>query len=230
MVRTENAAKPAVQASRSLSKYISNLDPVGASFDYGCGKLRYAESILYSSETLTVVDSEIQIARMQNIQKHKSSVREVARQSNRMIAVNTLEFSNSTQEFERGFCINVLSAIPFQSVRRQALALIRQKLHPSGSCLFVVQYRNSDFGRMSRLPNARPWLDGFLMDSRRGFSFYGLITPQHLINLVVEAGFHIGECHLDDGRVYLMAHSPGKPKSRLEVVRETGFATLEWPP
>jgi hypothetical protein len=71
---------------------------------------------------------------------------------------------------------------------------------------------------MSRLPNARPWLDGFLIDSLRGFSFYGLIRPQILSKLVAEAGFKVVDCHLDEGRVYLMAWSAEKPRIKLNVV------------
>lgn len=229
VLKTENAAKPAIQASRYLSSFISQLSPVHSSFDYGCGKLRYMAPILSASESLTVVDSEIQIGRTQSIFGKAASVREVARHSNRVRVANTVDFSNGDTEFDRGFCINVLSAVPFVLVRRQILALIRQKLKPGACCLFVVQYRNSEFGRMRRQPNARPWLDGFLMNSLRGLSFYGLIAPRHLRDLVVEAGFDVVECRLDEGRVYLTARSPRKPEVKMEVVSESGFA-VRWMP
>ena len=56
VIKTENAAKPDLQEFKALSDYISRLEPVGSSFDYGCGKLRYAEPILRSTGTLTVVE------------------------------------------------------------------------------------------------------------------------------------------------------------------------------
>lgn len=141
----------------------------------------------------------------------------------RIDRANSMEFSKSREEFDRGFCINVLSVIPFLSARRSVLNLIRQRLRPGGTCLFVVQYRNSDFGRMSKLPNARPWRDGFLIDSLRGFSFYGLISPQRLTALVVGSGFEVVDQDFDDGRMFLMARSPQKPLGEVEVVSETAF-------
>ncbi len=100
-VKTENAAKPAAQALQSLTNYISQLERVTSSFDCGYGKLRYVGPILSSSETLTVVDSEVQIARIQSVQESMISVRDVARRPNRIIAANTLEFSNGADDFER---------------------------------------------------------------------------------------------------------------------------------
>jgi SAM-dependent methyltransferase len=225
VIKSENAAKPGMQASRPLSEYISRLDDVASSFDYGCGKLRYAKSILKTTEMLTVVDSEIQIGRTQTIQGQSTNIRDVARRSNRMQAANVLEFSKDRQKFDRGFCINVLSVIPFYSARRDVVSLMRQKLRPGGTCLFVVQYRNSDFNRMGKLPNARPWRDGILIDSLRGFSFYGLISPKRLIVLVINAGFEVVDEHLDDGRVFLMARSPRRALTEIEVVSEMNFAT-----
>jgi hypothetical protein len=223
VIKTENAAKPSIQASQVLSAYIKRLDPVGASFDYGCGKLRYVDSILECTDFLTVVDSETQIARTQAIYGNLTSVREIAKTSNRMAVANVVEFSSQRGKFDRGFCINVLSVIPLYSVRRNVLSLIRQSLRPGGTCLFVVQYRNSDFGRMSRLPNARPWRDGFLIDSLRGFSFYGLISPRRLTALVLGCGFEVVDQYLDDGRVFLMARSPRMPQRELEVISELNF-------
>jgi len=223
IIKTENAAKPDVQASRALSDYISRLEPVRSSFDYGCGKLRYVKPILATTETLTVVDSEIQIGRTQTIHGNITSIKDVARRSNHLAAVNVMEFSHNQVEFDRGFCINVLSVIPFFSARRRALSLIRQRLCAGGTCLFVVQYRNSDFSRMRKLPNARPWRDGFLMDSFRGYSYYGLISPKKLTALIADAGFQVLDQTLDEGRVFLMARSPQKPLTEIEVVDETNF-------
>jgi hypothetical protein len=223
VIKTENAAKPDLHASKVLSRYISNLEHVTSSLDYGCGKLRYIKPILATTDTLTVVDSEIQIGRTQMIHGKKTSIRDVARQSNRLEAVNVMEFSNNRVKFDRAFCINVLSVIPFFSARCRVLNLIRQRLRSGGTCLFVVQYRNSDFGRMSRLPNTRPWRDGFLIDSLRGFSFYGLISPQRLTALVAGCGFEIVDQNLHDGRVFLMARSTQKSLMEIEVVSETNF-------
>lgn len=85
------------------------------------------------------------------------------------------------------------------------LEIIRSKLVRNGRCLFVVLYRNSDFTRMRELPNAKPWLDGFLINSLRGYSFYGLIRPEHLEALLKRAGFRICEAKLNEGSAYMWA-------------------------
>jgi len=125
-----------------------------------------------------------------------------------MTAHNTGEFGRLAAIFDRGFCVNVLSVIPFHAVRERALNLIRAKLRAGGTCLFVVQYRNSDFTRMSQMKNAKRWQDGYLINSRRGYSFYGLISPASLRVLVSGAGFEIIDCRINDGSAYLTARSP----------------------
>jgi hypothetical protein len=209
LIKTENAAKPEKQSSSYLCYLISNLDPVSCSFDYGCGKLRYKEVILRTTDTLALVDSAVQLARKQTICGESTTVRKMVQRSNRVSAYSTTEFARLPTTFDRGFCINVLSVIPFYAIRWRGLLLIRKKLRPAGTCLFVLQYRNSDFSRMRGMPNARPWRDGFLIDSLRGFSFYGLTSPDRLASIVLSAGFEIVERTLNEGSVYLLARSPG---------------------
>lgn len=205
-IRTENAAKPPSQPSNFLLNLIHDLERVEASFDYGCGKLRYEKAILGTTNTLAVIDSEIQISRNQTLYGKLDSIRNVYARSNRVHAYNDIEFKKATGKFQRGFCINVLSVIPSYRQRLRVLVTTRKKLHHSGECLFVVQYRNSDFNRMRNLPNARPWLDGFIVDSLRGHSFYGLITPQRLERSLKRAGFLIRETKLNEGSAYCWAH------------------------
>jgi len=77
VIKTENAAKPNSQGSRYLKALIANLEPVACSFDYGCGKLRYQEAILETTDTLALVDSEIQLARLQTIRGRQTSIRAI---------------------------------------------------------------------------------------------------------------------------------------------------------
>ena len=89
--------------------------------------------------------------------------------------------------------------------------------------MFVVMYRNSDFDRMRRMPNARPWRDGFLIESLRGFSFYALISPDQLCKFVLNAGFSIENRTLNEGSVYLVAKAPARRRaSRIRSVSEEG--------
>jgi hypothetical protein len=205
LVKSENAAKPASQSSAYLSEILKKLPRVQASFDFGCGKLRYANKILSSSDTLAVVDSEIQLSRRQTLRGVTTSIRDLVRKSNRLAAYDNLEFENLSQRFERGFCINVLSVVPIYVERQRILKSIASHLQSGSQCLFVVQYRNSDFTRMSRMPNARPWRDGFLINSLRGYSFYGLISPARLMSMLKRSDFHIEDVKLNDGSAYVWA-------------------------
>lgn len=214
-IRSENAAKPLAQASKYLCRYIEALPPVGASFDYGAGKLRYLNPILTTTETLTLVDSEIQLSRTQKIHRKVTSVRDVVQASNHLAALNTQGFFATPQAFERGFCINVLSVVPTYTTREKIMLLLRSKLIDGGTCLFVVQYRNSDFTRMQAMNNSKKWRDGFLIDSFRGHSFYGLIQPTILTRMALKAGFEIVSETLDEGRVYLLVRSPRRLSRRV---------------
>lgn len=205
VIKTENAAKPHKQVSAFLVGRLRALASVESSFDYGCGKLRYRDAILARSNSLTVVDSEIQIDRDQILYGREISIRELVRSSNRVRALNAEEFRKLNERFDRAFCINVLSVIPIFSERQRVLRNIHSKLKTGGTCLFVVQYRNSDFSRMAKMKNARRWRDGFLIDSLRGYSFYGLISPDRLTKMVVSAGFDIVGSELNEGSVYLTA-------------------------
>jgi hypothetical protein len=205
VVKTENAAKPESQASAFLKLLLADLPHVTASVDFGCGKLRYCDPILDKTDILAIVDSEIQLSRMQILKGTTSTIRETVSRSNRIQVYNDLEFTTLNGDFDRAFCINVLSTIPLISKRRQIMKVIRSHLRPNGTCLYVVQYRNSDFHRMRSMPNARSWRDGFLIDSLRGFSFYGLISPDSLISMARKAGFAICQVRRNEGSVYVWA-------------------------
>lgn len=212
ILHTENAAKPVAQASKYLNSIIRALPSVEASVDYGCGKLRYLGPMLDTSERLALVDSEVQLSRHQVVCGSKTDIRSLVTSSNRITAFNTEEFAHHVGGYDRGFCINVISAIPYAFARANALRLLRRSLRQNAECLFVIQYRNSDFTRMANLPYARKWQDGILLDSLRGHSFYALISPKKLVNLVRRAGFAVVETHLNEGSVYLWARARHQPQ------------------
>lgn len=223
VIKSENAAKPAAQPSQFLVELINALPAVATSFDYGCGKLRYMNSVLSTTDMLALIDSDIQLSREQIICGTKTSVRALARRSNRLRAYSVPEFTRTSDVYDRAFCINVLSVIPFQVARRQVLALIRSKLKKGGTCVFVVQYRNSDFTRMQCMRNTRFWRDGFVIDSLRGYSFYGLISPDKLAAMVEKAGFDILTQQLNEGSAYLVAQNSATPTPVNFEVHETAF-------
>jgi hypothetical protein len=204
-IRTENAAKPESQSSKFLLDLIAKLPHVASTFDYGCGKLRYQRAIVDTTDVLAIVDSEVQLSRLQVLRREETSIRNIFKQSNRIRVYNDIEFQELNARFERGFCINVLSVIPSYVRRRKLLDVIHGKLRSDGECLLVVQYRNSDFTRMRKMSNAKPWLDGFIIDSLRGYSFYGLILPDRLEASLKRAGFRVRETKLNEGSAYTWA-------------------------
>jgi hypothetical protein len=204
-IRSENAAKPGSQPSKFLLNILSGLPRVSSAFDYGCGKLRYQKAIIRTADELAIIDSEIQVSRTQMLGGKEISIRQLFKGSNHTQVYNDVEFDKHKQHYDRGFCINVLSVIPSYSRRRRALEVIRQKLKTNAECLFVVQYRNSDFTRMSRMKNAMPWLDGFILNSLRGHSFYAMISPDRLEASLKSAGFVVRETKLNEGSAYTWA-------------------------
>jgi hypothetical protein len=204
-IRAENAAKPESQPSKFLLNLLANLPHVASTFDYGCGKLRYQRAIADTTDELAIVDSEVQLSRLQVLRGKETSIRNIYKQSNRIHVYSDVEFQEINKRFERGFCINVLSVIPSYARRRQVLDIIHGKLTRDGECLFVVQYRNSDFTRMRTMSNAKPWLDGFLIDSVRGYSFYGMIAPDRLEGALKRARFRVRETKLNEGSAYIWA-------------------------
>ena len=63
---------------------------------------------------------------------------------------------------------------------------------------------------MQKLPNCSRYDNGFLMNSLRGYSFYGLIPPDDLVSLVKRGGFEVESLKLDEGSAYLWAKLPDK--------------------
>jgi hypothetical protein len=99
-IRTENAAKPASQPSQFLVDLISGLPHVSMTFDYGCGKLRYVKAISSKTDTLTLIDSEIQLSRLQMLGNKETSIRNIFKQSNRVAILNEVEFAELSSEFD----------------------------------------------------------------------------------------------------------------------------------
>jgi len=170
IIRSENAAKPPAQRSMHLHKFISSLPEVEASFDLGCGKLRYVDSIRQCSRTITLIDSEIQLSRTQNIGLFgRTSIREICRDSNVIHCQNIREFRTNNISYDRGFCLNVLPIIPSESIRRNIVRSAFQRLKRGGKCYFVHHYRNAEYRRLCDRHDATPFRDGYIIDGFRGY-------------------------------------------------------------
>jgi hypothetical protein len=72
-IRSENAAKPCNQKSQRVDGYLRTLS-AETLLDFGCGKLRYSDTLVKISPRVTFLDSLIQINRQQVIRGERTTV------------------------------------------------------------------------------------------------------------------------------------------------------------
>lgn len=207
-ILSENAAKPGSQRSKYLHNYINSLSPVSSSFDMGCGKLRYLESILAVSDRVALVDSEIQLSRMQQLGgRGLSSIREVCLGSNVIAPFNVEEFKDHPEYFDRGFCLNVLPIIPFESERLHVISIARGKLIKGSSCFFVHHYHNKEYRNLKYRESAFEFGDGFILKSLRGYSFFAILKHTYVADLIERCDFEVVSRTLIHGACYFEARA-----------------------
>lgn len=205
-IRSENAAKPMVQRAGALVRWLRKMDRVGAALDYGCGKLRYSGVLAPRCAVLTLVDSKVQIDRVQKVAGKETTVRSYARKQWPTCRIITAEeFGRDPGRFDFVLCANVLSAIPLKDVRAAVLVRLRAALRNTGQCLFATQYQNSYFRKIVSSPKAIRHLDGWILKTDRGNFYYGILNREKLAKLVVEAGFIIKEAWVENQSVYVVA-------------------------
>ena len=205
-IRSENAAKPMAQASRPLTRWLMEMEPVHSALDFGCGKLRYSRYIAKRSKEITLVDSQIQLDRIQRIGGRLTTVRTYAERNWPGCRVFTAEaFGSDTQRYDFILCANVLSAIPDRSMQSNALLRMGAALRQKGCCLFVTQFRNSYFKALLNSPKAMSHLDGWIIRTGRGNFYYGMLDKSRLIGLVVANGLSVKDAWVDGQSAYVLA-------------------------
>lgn len=207
-IRSENAAKPHTQQSRSVATYLRELPRVASVLDFGCGKLRYANLIAKLGERMTFVDSEIQLSRLQRVRGHLTTVRDFVTRHyshGRVVSAETLATHKS--QYDLITCINVLSAIPSKTALVQALRAIGRLTRKNGMAVFVNQHRNSYYKRFEQDPRH---LFGHLFKGRHGYSYYGILPPEQMSKLLVRHGFAVSNAWTDGEINFVEAH-PTRP-------------------
>ncbi len=205
-IKTENAAKSALQASRYLTEWIESMDEVDDALDYGCGKLRYATILAQRTERLTLVDSSIQINRVQSLCGERTNMIDYVRThlpNSRVLSID--EFNNDASRYDFVLCSNVLSAIPNIRTRSKVLRRLAESLKEDGGCLFVTQFRNSYFKQTSLDPKAIPHLDGWIIRSARGNFYYGILDENKLRNIVARHNFAVIRSWINGESAYVLA-------------------------
>lgn len=205
-IHSENAAKPCSQSSAALNRWLRRMPQVQRALDYGCGKLRYTPLIADKCAELALVDSSIQLDRIQKIRGKKTTVRMYAkRRWPRCQIFSIEEFEQCRVRYEFVLCANVLSAIPDQRVRSSALLRIASALAKKGTCLFVSQYRNSYFKEVARSPHAKRHLDGWILETQRGAYYYGILSKEKLIYLVSTHNLSVVQAWTEGESAYVVA-------------------------
>jgi hypothetical protein len=85
------------------------------------------------------------------------------------------------------------------------LAAAYNCLSEHGRFMLTTQFRNSHFKKWENDPMAMRHLDGFIVNGRRGASFYGMIDAVALQRICVHNGFKIEDAGHVDELAYVLA-------------------------
>jgi hypothetical protein len=210
-IRSENAAKPATDAAAHLVAWLKSRECTDSALDYGCGKLRYTHYIAHRSKHIGIVDSDVQLTRMQRINGDDTTVVDYAKKNWPSVAIQGLVDFWKKPSRSYGFilCANVLSAIPCPKTRAKSLRAIHAALQRRGQALFVNQHTNSYFTKISRTPTAKPHLDGWIVESNGRASYYGILNRDTVVHFVSECGFNVEHAWVEGQSNYVLV-SKGK--------------------
>ena len=206
-IRSENAAKPATDAAAYLVDWLRKRERTDSALDYGCGKLRYTQHLAHRSKHIGIVDSEVQLRRIQRIGGEQTSVVEYARKQwpSHTLQYLTDFWKKSSRCYDFVLCANVLSAIPCSRTRAKSLRAIHAALKQEGDVLFVNQHTNSYFTEVQKRPSTRAHLDGWLAESGSGASYYGILNRESVMKLVSRFGFSVEEAWISGQSNYVLA-------------------------
>lgn len=193
LIKSENAAKPMRRAAGPLIEWLMQRPYTAGALDYGCGKLRYTRHLAARSEDLGIADSMVQLDRIQRIGGRMTSVRRYAhkRWPNCHIYDLARFWEGIPHSYEFILCANVLSAIPCPRARARSLRALRSALAPNGILLVVDQHVNSYFAEAKRKPEAFGHLDGWVLQSRSGPAYYGILNKESTIKILSRFGFAV---------------------------------------
>ncbi|WP_162551130.1 methyltransferase domain-containing protein [Paenibacillus tepidiphilus] len=190
IIKSENTAKSVMQPSRRVLDWIENIPRNHIVLDYGCGKLRYTLPLANRVNQIHGVDSTYQLNKTQTINGEMTSVFEYVEKNLDNVTVHEIGGDSWKKIYvDSAICTNVLSAIPFTEERINVLKNIKGQLKKNGKLLVTTQFRNSYFKSYTNREDIKDYNNGWLIPSRQGISYYGIITLQDLTVLCHEAGF-----------------------------------------
>ena len=208
LIRSENAAKPMRRAAGPLVEWLRQRPYTVSALDYGCGKLRYTLHLAARSRDLGILDSMVQLSRIQRIGGRMTSVRQYAheRWPNCRIYDLAQFWEGVPHSYEFILCANVLSAIPCPRARARSLRALRSALAPSGTLLVANQHANSYFAEAKQKPEAFGHLDGWVLQSRSAAAYYGILNKESTIKILSRFGFAVVDAWVDGQSNYVLVN------------------------
>ncbi len=208
LIKSENAAKPVRRAAGPLVEWLKQRPYTVSALDYGCGKLRYTLHLAARSRDLGMTDSTVQLDRIQRINGRKTSVRQYAHERWPACRIYDLRqfWEGIPHCYEFILCANVLSAIPCPRTRARSLLALRGALAPSGTLLVANQHANSYFAEARQKPEAFAHLDGWVLQSRSGAAYYGILNQDSTIKVLTRFGFAVVDAWIDGQSNYVLVN------------------------
>ncbi len=191
-VRSHNAALSPARPNPLVLEWIRGLPPDSTAVDFGCGKLRHLLPLAKRVSRVVGIDSEEQLERTITLNNQRVSVCEYVQRVVKNGRVYPVEGRAWRRlRFDVGLCTNVLSAIPCRASRRDVLVGLKGLLRPGSHALITTHYHSDKFEAFADRPGARRHMDGYLIETRRGTHFYGVIRPPALKSACRAAGFRV---------------------------------------
>ena len=159
------------------------------------------------AESLTLVDSSMQLDRKQVIGGRETTVRQVVKEIYSTARIETvLEFeAGARPKFDFALCSNVLSAIPTKAGRSRALVAVRRRLKATGSLLVVNQHTNSSYTELAHREDSVEHLDGWLVAKGNSASYYGVLKKEKTCRILEAEGYKIVEHWIEGQSNYAIA-------------------------
>lgn len=189
LIKTEYTAKPHTLKSKDVESWLLSRHRPDSILDFGCGKLRYSDTLMKLSNRITFVDSEIQLTRSQIIKGEFTSISNyVSKNYKKCRTISFERLSEHNEKYSFITCTNVLSAIPCPLTINLILNHIKRMLAPNGIVFFVNQYKNSYF---SKFNTGEPHLYGYIHQAHSSHTYYGILNEDRMISLLRDNSFHI---------------------------------------
>ncbi len=206
LIKSENAAKPMTDGAGPLIEWLKQRPYTYSALDYGCGKLRYAPHLAARSRHLGITDSTVQLDRVQRIGDRMTNVRQYANEHWPTCDIYDLAEFWLGIPCSYGFilCANVLSAIPCPRVRARSLRTLRAALTSKGTLLVVNQHSNSYFAETRQRSEAFSHLDGWVLQSRNGAAYYGILNKESTIKILTRFGFVVVNAWINGQSNYVL--------------------------